>query len=337
MRNPTSKTVSVVLATHNGAKYIEEQIRSIAAQTLSPFELIVSDDASTDNTLQVTRDVLSECNLRTRIVRNEKALGFRDNFLRACLLAQGDFIAFSDQDDIWHPDKLEKCSAFFEDRRVSLIVHTAKLIDDDSNHIGAFRQGITDTTIKPPLSYDPWGTFWGFSMVFRREIVEMIDIKERFIDYIVPSELIAHDRWVMLLGQMVGAIAEIKDPLVSYRQHANNLFGDGSRKKYDSLDIRQRSETYIRATSQMVGIVSKIPTGTNDAFPLFDKDRCRSFLNSALLQLRSRHAIYEAPSIPRSLRQLWTCLGDGTYRNVHDGSMRWRSLMRDVRFAALRT
>src|SRR3974390_587677 len=177
MRNPTSKTVSVVLATHNGAKYIEEQIRSIAAQTLSPFELIVSDDASTDNTLQVTRKVLSECNLRTRIVRNEKALGFRDNFLRACLLAQGNFIAFSDQDDIWHPDKLEKCSAFFEDRRVSLIVHTAKLIDHDSNHIGAFRQGITDTTINPPLSYDPWGTFWGFSMVFRREIIEMVDIK----------------------------------------------------------------------------------------------------------------------------------------------------------------
>jgi Glycosyl transferase family 2 len=335
MSNCTSKTVSVVLATHNGAKYIEQQIRSIAAQTLAPFELIVSDDASTDNTLQIIQDVLSSCDFETRIVQNQKPLGFRDNFLQACLLARGDFIAFSDQDDVWHPDKLEKCSAYFDDKRVSLIVHAAKLIDDDSNHIGMFRQGITDTTIKPPLSYDPWGTFWGFSMVFRREIIEMVDIKDRFIDYIAPSELIAHDRWVMLLGQMVGAIAEIKEPLVSYRQHGNNLFG--SQRRYATSDIRRRSETYIKATSQMVGIVSKMPTDTNDRFPLFDKDRCHRFLNSALVQLRSRHAIYEATSISMAFRQLWACLNGGSYRNVHDGSMRWKSLIRDVKFAALGT
>ncbi|WP_213769434.1 glycosyltransferase [Bradyrhizobium sp. dw_78] len=336
MSKPTSKTVSVVLATYNGAKYIEEQIRSIAAQTLAPFELIISDDASTDNTLQIIQDLLSECDFKIKIIRNEKALGFRDNFLQACLLAQGDFIAFSDQDDVWHPTKLEKCSEFFGDKRISLIVHAASLIDDDSNHIGMFRQGITATTIKLPLSYDPWWTFWGFSMVFRREIIELIDIKDRFIDYIVPSELIAHDRWVMLLGQMVGAIAEIKDPLVSYRQHANNLFGDGSRKrKHPAFDIRERSETYIKATSQMVGIVSKIPSDVNENFPLFDKGRCLGFLNSALLQLTRRHTIYESDSTPTAFRQIWECLGEGSYRNVHDGSIRWKSLMRDVKFAAL--
>src|SRR5882672_7797772 len=140
MSKCSSKTVSVVLAAHNGAKYIEEQIGSIAVQTLAPFELIVSDDASTDNTLQVIQNVLSECDFAVKTIRNETALGFRDNFLQACLLAQGDFIAFCDQDDIWHPTKLEKCSEFFEDKRVSLIVHAARLIDENSNQIGMFRQ-----------------------------------------------------------------------------------------------------------------------------------------------------------------------------------------------------
>ncbi len=336
MSKPTSKTVSVVVATHNGAKYIEEQIRSIALQTLAPFELIISDDASTDNTLEIVEDVLSDCDIRTKVVRNERALGFRDNFLNACLLTQGDFIAFSDQDDVWHPTKLEKCSEFFEDKRVSLIVHAAQLIDDDAHQIGMFRQGITDTTIKPPLSYDPWATFWGFSMVFRRELIELIDINDRFIDYIVPSERIAHDRWVMLLGQMVGAIAEIKDPLVNYRQHANNLFGDGSRKRKDAApDIRKRSEVYIEATSQMVGVLSKMPNDTNKAFPLFDKEQCHRYLSSALSQLQNRHKIYESGSAPVAFSQIWECLSEGSYRNVHNGSMRWKSLARDVKFAAL--
>ena len=61
MGKTTSKTVSVVLATHNGASYIEEQVRSISNQTLTPLELIVSDDASSDNSLQIVEDVLADC------------------------------------------------------------------------------------------------------------------------------------------------------------------------------------------------------------------------------------------------------------------------------------
>ena len=223
MGKATSKTVSVVLATHNGASYIEEQVRSISNQTLTPLELIVSDDASSDNSLQIVEDVLADCDFTVKINRNVRPLGFRDNFLQASLLAQGDFIAFCDQDDVWHPTKLEKCSEFFENKNISLIVHAAQLIDNDTNRIGMFRQGIEDTRVRAPLSYDPWGTFWGFSMVFRRELLKLVSINDRFIDYIVPSELIAHDRWIMLLGQMVGATAEIKDPLVDYRQHQQSF------------------------------------------------------------------------------------------------------------------
>jgi glycosyltransferase involved in cell wall biosynthesis len=61
MGKATSKTVSVVLATHNGTSYIEEQVRSIFYQTVTPVELIVSDDASSDNSLQIVEDVLADC------------------------------------------------------------------------------------------------------------------------------------------------------------------------------------------------------------------------------------------------------------------------------------
>jgi len=100
MGKATSKTVSGVLATHNGASYIEEQIRSISNQTLTPLELIVSDDASSDNSLQIVEDVLADCDFTIKINRNVKPLGFRDNLQQASLLAQADFIAFCDQDDV---------------------------------------------------------------------------------------------------------------------------------------------------------------------------------------------------------------------------------------------
>lgn len=338
MGKATSKTVSVVLATHNGASYIEEQVRSISNQTLTPLELIVSDDASSDNSLQIVEDVLADCDFTIKIKRNVKPLGFRDNFLQASLLAQGDFIAFCDQDDVWHPTKLEKCSEFFENKNISLIVHAAQLIDNDSNRIGMFRQGIEDTRVRAPLSYDPWGTFWGFSMVFRRELLKLVSINDRFIDYIEPGELIAHDRWIMLLGQMVGATAEIKDPLVDYRQHSSNLFGAGSMKKSNaSFDLEKRSEDYIRATSQMISVLDKISPDASRSFPLFDKDKCRKFLESALLQLKSRHRIYESSTRSGAIHHLWECFSANNYRSVHDGSMRWRSLMRDAQFAVLRS
>jgi glycosyltransferase involved in cell wall biosynthesis len=338
MSKYTSKSVSVVLATHNGARYIEDQIRSIAAQTLLPLELIVSDDASTDNTLQIVHDLLPECRFRTKIHRNEKALGFRDNFLQACLITKGDFIAFCDQDDIWHPTKLERCSEFFDDKNISLIVHAAKLIDDRSRETGMFRQGIEITTVRPPLSYDPWDTFWGFSIVFRREIIELVDINYRFIDYIVPTERIAHDRWITLLGQLFGATAEIKDPLVSYRQHSHNLFGAGLKRSQSSAsDLRNRSENYIEATSQMIEMLSNIPTNADQYFPLFDRQKCDDFLRSALKQLESRHRIYLSPTRLGALHSIWKCISGGYYRNVHDGTIRWGSLGRDVKHAALGT
>src|SRR5215208_2051891 len=133
-----TKTVSVVMATYNGSKYIDDQIKSLCNQTLAPIEIIVSDDNSTDNTLEIVRNLKNNSNIDFKIIKNSTRLGFRDNFIRASLEACGDFIAFCDQDDFWRADKIEKCSAFFSDRNISLIVHPAKTIDQFSNTIGEF-------------------------------------------------------------------------------------------------------------------------------------------------------------------------------------------------------
>lgn len=329
--------ISVVIATHNGSAFIREQLRSLVAQTVRPVEIIVSDDESTDNTLEIVREFVSLSNIPIIIFRNSPALGFRDNFLRGALRARGHFVAFCDQDDIWDPRKIELCSRHIDDRAVSMIAHTAVSVDAGNRALRLFSQGIQRDGVKPPLSYDPWLTFFGFSIVFRRDLLDLWDIEDRFTDFIVPSAMIAHDRWVTFLAQVVGQVVEIDVPLVRYRQHGNNLFGDGTRARHPRpRTAAGGSDPYRDATAAMIRIVTRLPDATAGAFPLFDRARAVGFLQRALHQLDEREAVYRSASRLDALKRLWALVTSGTYRAVHDGNIRWRSIAKDLKFTLVR-
>src|SRR4029079_17285220 len=98
----------------NGARFLPEQLRSIAAQTRPPDELIVCDDRSTDETAQVIEAFAATAPFPVRLVRNEERLGSTRNFERAVSLCDGSLIALADQDDSWHPEKLARLQATAE-------------------------------------------------------------------------------------------------------------------------------------------------------------------------------------------------------------------------------
>ena len=98
--------ISIAIATYNGEKYIREQLDSILAQMENDFEVVICDDASTDRTLSILKEYEKK-DSRFRIYENEENLGYRENFNKAVSLCKGDFIAFSDQDDIWLPNHLQ--------------------------------------------------------------------------------------------------------------------------------------------------------------------------------------------------------------------------------------
>jgi len=101
-------TVSVALCTYNGAAYLGEQLDSIVAQSRPPDELVVCDDGSTDGTVGLLQAFVPEAPFPVRLYRNERNRGFAKNFERAISLCTGDFIALSDQDDVWKPEKLAR-------------------------------------------------------------------------------------------------------------------------------------------------------------------------------------------------------------------------------------
>jgi len=325
-------TISVVLATYNGAQFLAEQLASIGAQTHQPAEIIVGDDQSSDDTMAIVEAFAASSSCPVRIVRNPNRLGYRENFLHAATLATGDVIAFSDQDDIWHPEKLERCLVMLDDPSVVLVVHRVELIDQQGDRIGHFSQGITSTGIQPPLAYDPWITFWGFSMMFRRSLLSLADRTTRFIDFVSPENLIAHDRWVMFLAQIVGCTAEVAEPLALYRQHGNNLFGAAKQAGGESL--RDRSEAYATATRRMAEIVKALPSGTEDMFPAFDRAAAIAFIEAARDQADFRLGLHHARAGLPAFAGIASGMMHGRYRQLGTGGIRWRSLGRDLSFAA---
>ena len=98
------KTVSVVMCTYNGARFLREQMDSILAQDNPLHEIIVQDDGATDDTLDILNTYARQ-HPQIHVYRNEERLGFNRNFHTAMLRATGDFIAPADQDDIWFPQK----------------------------------------------------------------------------------------------------------------------------------------------------------------------------------------------------------------------------------------
>ena len=102
--------ISVAMATYNGERFVKEQIDSILSQTIEDIELVVCDDCSTDTTWDILNEYAMQ-DMRVHIYRNDHNLGYKNNFEKAIRLCRGDFIALSDQDDIWFDRHLEILSA----------------------------------------------------------------------------------------------------------------------------------------------------------------------------------------------------------------------------------
>jgi glycosyltransferase involved in cell wall biosynthesis len=102
----TGVLVSILLATYNGSGFLRDQLDSILKQSHSNLEIIICDDASTDSTWEILMSY-AEADERIRLFRNHDNIGYNKNFASMVSKASGEYIAFSDQDDIWHVEKIK--------------------------------------------------------------------------------------------------------------------------------------------------------------------------------------------------------------------------------------
>ena len=212
------------MGTYNGARFILDQLNSLRDQTYLPLELVICDDGSTDDTFAIVERFKATAPFPVHAQVNEKRLGYADNFLKASALCSGEIIAFCDQDDWWYPDKLQVCVDLFSSDQVMFCSHDADLCDSAGNIVGDHVTGVP-TGIHPALSLKPWDIFFGFTCLFRRELLEAFDPASRPQDDRDGRVRMSHDGWFYFIGNSIGDTAYAAKRLVKYRQHDSNLYG----------------------------------------------------------------------------------------------------------------
>jgi glycosyltransferase involved in cell wall biosynthesis len=236
----TSLTVSVAMATFNGAAYLGQQLADLTMQSVLPSELVVCDDASTDDSLVILERFAASSPFPVRIHRNDERLGYRANFLKCGKLCRSDLVAFCDQDDRWVPEKIETMLACFEDADVLLAFHRAQIIADNQQPLGRFTSMPRPIGLSPPLSGSPWMFALGFTQVFRRSLCAYDRWWPLSLDHNSTHEPLAHDQWYFFLASVLGTIVHVEAPLVRYRQHDANVFGWAKAKRTLSVRLLER-------------------------------------------------------------------------------------------------
>jgi glycosyltransferase involved in cell wall biosynthesis len=225
-------TVSVAMAACEGARWIDEQLASIAAQTRPPDQLIVCDDASKDATAERVEAFAAQAAFDVRLVRNPSRLGITRNFEQAVSLCDADVILLADQDDIWLPGKIAACLASFEARpEAGLVFSNGLVVDADGSALGYdLWQAISFSAAEQAAVERGQATG-----VFLRHVVAAgttLAFRGRYRDALLPFPPIhsTHDAWIAFFLSAVSDCILIHEPLIHYRLHGENQIG---LEKYD--------------------------------------------------------------------------------------------------------
>ena len=284
--------VSILLATRNGAEFLGEQLESYRAQSHPNWELLVSDDGSTDATLALIREFAGSLSQRV-LIQNGPQTGFWSNFVAAVRNQDidGDLFAFSDQDDVWLPEKLAKAVKWFAnipDDQPALYFSRTELIDAQGTHLGFSPLFKRPPVFRNALVQNIGG---GNTMVFNRAA--------RSVLCATPADLtlVSHDWWAYQIVTGIGGVAHYDPwPSLRYRQHGQNIVGS-------NIGLRARM---IRLTAFFHGRV----TMWNDLnLPVLTALRDR--LTSGNRLTLDRYAQARQARFPKRLWLLWT---SGVYR-----------------------
>ncbi len=225
---------SVCIATYNGEKFIEAQLRSILAQLRADDEVIVSDDGSTDRTL----DIIASLRDKRIIVLGNRSHSVKGNFENALRHAQGETIFLSDQDDVWLDGKYDACIEAL--KTVDLVCTNSKITDENLNIVNENFFSLYHSgrgVLKNALN----NTYYGSCMAFRRTL----------LNYALPfpkTQEIGHDIWLGLVAEITGTTLFIEKPYLLYRRHS------GTSTQTTSLWRRSKRSIWRKIWSRIVVI-----------------------------------------------------------------------------------
>ena len=222
MGTSTKPSVSVAMCSYNGAEYIKEQIASILDQTFQNLELVIVDDCSKDNTVSIIKEI-AEHDARVKVHCNESNLGFNKNFEKAISLCEGEYIAISDQDDIWVNNKLERVMAEWKPETV-LMHHSTKTFSGhplpslmitneyDRSRCTSIRHILTGNFVQ------------GCTTIFKADLREVV----------MPfNPNLLYDWWIGVCAFNTGHVQYLHENLIYHRRHDTSAHYSKKRTRFE--------------------------------------------------------------------------------------------------------
>ncbi len=220
------RRISICMTTYNGGPFIGRQLECFAAQTRRPDELVVCDDRSTDETVAIVRRFAQDASFPVRLEVNPENIGIRRNFEKAIRLSTGDILFLSDQDDVWHPQKLARFEdTFDEDPGVGLVFADANVVDVQLRSLGY--------TFWKRLEFGPaeqarFEQDRGFEVLLRHCFVAgaTLAFRAEYKGLVLPlSERWLYDAWIAMLISAAAKSRIVREPMNDYRQHPSQAMG----------------------------------------------------------------------------------------------------------------
>jgi glycosyltransferase involved in cell wall biosynthesis len=315
--------ISVAMCTFDGAAHLREQLDSIALQTRRPDEVVICDDGSQDATTRIVQAYSKVAPFEIRLYINDPHLGVTRNFAKAIALCDGDLIALSDQDDVWHPDKLKRIEEVFSSSsNVGAVFTEANFVDDRLQPLGLLMSqwlGLSDKGQRDLTKGK------SFPVLVRLNVAGCtLAFRACFKKACLPIPAICwHDTWIALVIAALADIAFIKEPLVEYRRHQRNQSEAAKLSFRELLTVARNRppvpEMQARRFQLLYDRLHELPEG-------IIKGGVMQQISAKIRHLRARQRIISAPSFARLPRLIVEAIA----LHYHRYSGGWRSMARDL-------
>lgn len=295
--------IDVVLAAHDGERYLPVLLESLRSQTTPPARLIAVDDCSADATLERLRDFGARVDFDVEIVKTEQNIGSAAAFAHGVARASSDVIAFCDQDDRWHPDKLTRIErAWNETEGATMIVSDVSLADEELRPLGktfwealrfespgadAPRRSVFDALMRG-------GRVPGMAMAVARDLAVLAG---------PPAPGWHHDGWYSLIAAATGTVRFLPEPLVEYRLHVGQQTAPRSRPS-SRISRDERARRFAAGAARFATLAERLAELDVDEWAI---ETARD--KSRFLQDRADIAL----STSSRPRRIWSGLRAGRY------------------------
>lgn len=252
--------VAILMATYNGEEYIFEQIDSIIKQTFQDWEIFIHDDGSKDNTVNIIRHLIDIYPNKIHLLDGPSTGGAKNNFFYLMKKIDADYVMFSDQDDIWLNDKIEKTlirMKKIEKNGSPCLVYTDLKVVDNNLNIISEKMSIYQNFNTEKKSVGEFlcdNNVTGCTVMINRKLKELAT---KVTNY---EPIIMHDWWLALVAAEFGMISFVEDSTILYRQHGDNSVGA---KKFNGKYILERLKNASDIRKRLIGTQKQALCFTN--------------------------------------------------------------------------